>query len=280
MDDKIKNKAIETYAEDLESVLDSNEEGLVRKLIHEQEELDSETRKNSPEAKQNRKFLILSISLLAFGIASLVFFFAQREKASIVEIKPQYKPIIFIEKTEFKDVTGLSKEDVSKTIYSRSNITDAKTGSIEGLYLTENKQIIGLRRVLNLLGSGFYPEDAYVNNNFLMGTMYGEQNDFFVVLEVSAFVDIFDSVRAWEKTMFKDLHGALGIVVNAENNYLLNKPFDDGVLENKNSRILHDNEGNIVLMYIFAKDNYVVITEGEKTAQELISRLSSAKVEK
>ncbi|MBP7006706.1 MAG: hypothetical protein KBC44_02230 [Candidatus Pacebacteria bacterium] len=280
MDDKTKNKAIETYAEDLEGALDSNEEGLVRKLIHEQEELDSETRKNSPEAKQNRTFLILGLSLLAFGIAAMVFFFTQREKASVVEISPQYKPIIFIEKTEFKDVTGLSKEDVAKTIYSRSNITDVKTGSIEGLYLTENKQIIGLRRVLNLLGSGFYPEDAYVNNNFLMGTMYGEDNDFFAILEVSAFVDIFDSVRIWEKTMFKDLHGTLGVVVNAENNYLLNKSFDDGVLENKNSRILHDNEGNIVLMYIFAKDNYVVITEGEKTAQELILRLSSAKVEK
>ena len=106
MDDKTKNKAIETYAEDLEGALDSNEEGLVRKLIHEQEELDSETRKNSPEAKQNRTFLILGLSLLAFGIAAMVFFFTQREKASVVEISPQYKPIIFIEKTEFKDVTG------------------------------------------------------------------------------------------------------------------------------------------------------------------------------
>ena len=78
MEEKTKNKGIETYAGDLASVLDSKEEGLVRKLIHEQEELDSETRKNSPESKQNQKFLFIGLILIIVALGALSFILIRR----------------------------------------------------------------------------------------------------------------------------------------------------------------------------------------------------------
>lgn len=279
MEDKIKNKGIETYADDLASVLESNEEGLIKKIIHEQEEIDSETIKNSPESKRNKIFLIIGVALILITFSMVYILISKKEKSEVVEIKPQYKPIIFTEKTEFKDITDLEKEDIGKLIAREASNTEMKLSTIEGLYLTENKQIIGLRRVLTRLGSGFFPEEAYVSDNFLMGTIYGERNDFFLILQVSAFVDVFDPIRAWEKTMFKDLHTALGMTLSAENNYLLTKPFEDGLFENKNSRVLYDNEGNMIFMYIFAKDNFVVLTESQYSARELLLRLSGVKIE-
>lgn len=280
MEDKTKNKGIETYADDLASVLENNEEGLIKKLIHEQEEIDLKAKKDSPESRQNKKFLIIGIALIFITFSVVYILLSKKEKSEVVEIKSQYKPIIFIEKTEFKDITDLEKEDIGKLIAREADSIEMKSNTIEGLYLTENKQIIGLRRMLVRLGSGFFPEETYVNDNFLMGTLYGDKNDFFLILQVSAFVDVFDPIRSWEKTMFKDLHTALGINLSVENNYLLTKPFEDGLFENKNSRILYDNEGNMLFMYIFAKDNFIVFTESEDSARELLLRLSGVKIEK
>jgi len=43
-----------------------------------------------------------------------------------------------------------------------------QSGGVEGIYLTENKQIIGLRRFLSLIESSFAPggNTLFVNNNF------------------------------------------------------------------------------------------------------------------
>jgi len=80
--------------------------------------------------------------------------------------------------------------------------------------------------------------------------------------------------------MFYDLHGFFGIGITSETNYLLTKNFEDGIVENKNARILYDNEGKIILMYVFADDTSVVITDTQETVHEIMLRLASGQIKK
>lgn len=101
-----------------------------------------------------------------------------------------------------------------------------------------------------------------------------------MLIKVRSMLDAFGSMRAWEEKMFSDLHGFFGITVETANKYLLTKPFDDVVIENKNARVLYDNEGNTVFLYVFADDASIVITDGREAVEELILRLGSSRIRK
>ena len=63
--------------------------------------------------------------------------------------------------------------------------------------------------------------------------------------------------------MFHDLSLLFGVSLSPETNYLFNKDWEDGVIQNKNARILKDEAGNTVLSYVFITNRNVLITNSE-----------------
>jgi hypothetical protein len=166
-----------------------------------------------------------------------------------------------------------------QTVLNEISKTNIRDGGVEGIYLTENKKVVGLRRFITLMNASFVPGDntVFVRDNFLLGVV--KNKGFFMLLKMRSPTDIFGSLRAWEPNLLSDLRGFLGININGGTNYLLTKNFEDGFIQNKNARILYDQNGNIVLMYIFADNNSVIITGSEEAADEIILRLASNQVE-
>ncbi|MFA5777994.1 MAG: hypothetical protein WC870_00660 [Candidatus Paceibacterota bacterium] len=282
--DEVKNKMVQTYAEDMAKVLENDTEGLVKKIIHGEEEHEAEKRNLSPESKKNKLFMFISFLLIVFSLAILSFFFFKKD-INTVPVEKQFVPLVFNDKITFLEVSGFKKEEIMQTVLSEVNTTKVKNGGVEGIYLTENKQIIGLRRFISIIKSNFVPEanSLLVNDNFLMGVVNSKISEtrimgegFFILLKVRSTADIFDALRAWEGKMFFDLRGFLGINLSGETNYLLTKDFEDGIIENKNARILRDKDEKIVLMYVFADENSVVITNSQPAVHEIMLRLASA----
>ena len=200
-------------------------------------------------------------------------------------VEKQFVPIIFNDQSTFLEISTLNKEEIMQTISSEVNNTKVQTGGVEGIYLTENKQIVGLRRFLSLIKSNFIPGDntLFVNDDFMMGAVLTglkstspKAGDFFILLKVRSTVDIFDALRAWEGKMFSDMYKFFGVTISKDTNYLFTKEFQDGVVENKNARILYGQDGQIIMMYIFADDGSVLITDSQPVAHEIMLRLASA----
>src|SRR3989338_7454246 len=103
---------------------------------------------------------------------------------------------------------------------------------------------------------------------------------FLFFIKVRSVPDVFDSFRLWEKKMFFDLHELFGMSLSSEVEYLLTKDFEDGIVENKNARILYSQDAKIVMAYIFADDNSVIVTNTENAAHEIMLRLASSRVKK
>lgn len=280
---KVEHKVVQTYAEDMAGVLENDNQGLIKRIIHEGEEQEQQKKDLSPESQKNKIFLYVSIGLMISALLLLSFLSISKKDTSI-PVEKQFTPLVFSDKSVFFEVSQFKKEEIIQTVLNEINKTSIQPGELEGIYLTENKQIVGLRRFSALIKSNFLPNDntAIVNDNFLMGVVNSDTlpaqtgKGFFILLKTRSSTDIFDSLRSWEEKMFLDLRGFLGINTGGETKYLLTKSFEDGIIENKNARILHDQDGNIVLMYIFADDNSIVITNTQATAHEIMLRLASS----
>jgi flagellar basal body-associated protein FliL len=282
-DEKI-NGAVRTYTEDMAEVLENDTQGLVKKIIHGAKEHEQEQENLSPESKKNKFFMIVSILLIVLALLTLSFFIFKNSVSNTVPVVKQFVPIIFNDQSTYIEVSALNKDEIIQTVLNEINATKVQAGGVEGIYLTENKQMIGLRRFIALIKSSFIPGNntLFVNDNFLMGAVQTglkstspTAGNFFILLKVRSNTDIFNSLRLWEPKLLNDLRGFFGISISSDTSYLLTKSFQDGIVENKNARILYDNNGKIAVMYIFADDNSIVITDSQEAAHEIILRLTS-----
>lgn len=276
------HKIVQTYAEDMASVLAEDKGGLIKKIIHGEEEHDKEKSNLSPQSRKNKIFLTLG-SLFILASVGILFFFLLKREVPSVSVQNQFIPIIFTDKNTIVEISGLKKDEIPKSVLSGPDTGNIKEGGIEAIYLTINKNPVGIREFNKSIEGNFFPsEENFLENNFLMGVVKRStlQNDFFILLKMRSVPDVFNLMREWEKKMFFDLHSFFSLELSPTTKYLLTKEFESGIVENKNARILYDDQKNIVLMYVFANNNSIIITKSEKATKEIMLRLASSEIKK
>lgn len=241
--------------------------------------------------------MLMSILLLFLSFCIIVFLIFFNKDVSI-PITPQFSPIIFTDQTDFSAIDGLTKDNVEKNISNQIDNTKVKIGGIDGIYLTENNKTLSFRDFINFIKASF-PTDkiSLVNDNFLIGITnlplktnsvvqsadtqaIQSKKGLFILIKVRSFSDIFSPMRVWENKMLYDLHGFFNVEITPSTNYLFTKNFEDKIIENKNARILYDNNDKIVLMYVFVDDTSIVITDSIDTTNEVMLRLASSQIKK
>jgi len=288
VDEGVKNKSIETYAEDMAKVIEGTEGGLIKKIIHEQEIHDLEKKNLSPQSKKNQLFMFVGSLLLFLALGLFIFLSFFKDKVSVVNVPMQAVPIIFTDKNYYQDITKLNSVAIAQSVLNEVRGTDVKTGGVEAIYLTLDGKIVGFRHFIQLIEGNFIaPTAPIIDDNFLLGAVRsatpdinGQDKNLFILLRNQSFIDAFDNTRKWEGKMFNDLHGFFGMRISPETKELLTKDFVDGRISNKNARILYDKSGNIVLMYVFADENSVIVSNSEHAVDEVIFRLNSSQISK
>ena len=90
---EIKNKVVETYAEDMARVIGDNKGGLIKKIIHGEEEHEIMKRNLSPESKKNKLYMLFSI-LLVFLASMTLSYFILNTNVKTVPLESKPVPII------------------------------------------------------------------------------------------------------------------------------------------------------------------------------------------
>lgn len=282
--DAVNVPAVETFTNDMVKVIEDSQGGLIRKIIEEQEKHETEKKNFSPQSRRNKNFVLMSLVLILMAVALLAFIYIRKLDQVIPATNVptvESNPIIFTEKTKLVPIDGLNSERIASALWQESNQANIKTGEIESIFTTENTKIVGLRRFTTLLKSAFVPGNSnLVSDQFLMGSVNRGTKGFFILLKVASFADVFEPMRSWEGTMFSELHLLTGQDLNPSTNYLLTKSFEDGFIENKNARILYDSSNTISLMYVFADENDVIISNSPNAIKEVMTRLASSQVKK
>src|SRR3989338_8930044 len=169
------SKIVENYAEDMAKVIEDNKSGLVKKIIHGEEEHEKEKRNLSPESKKNKFFMFFGIIMMMVGMGFL-FFFMSKKEVPTVPVEEQFRPIIFHDTSSFIETNGLTKDRIAQKVRNGVTETEVKAGGVEGIYLTNNKAMMGLREFITRIASSFIPENnpILVDDNFLLGVMNGQ----------------------------------------------------------------------------------------------------------
>ncbi len=286
--DKLKNRDVETLADDMVKVIENDRGGLIKKIIHEEEEHEALKKSLSPESGKNKIFMYSSVALLCIALIVFIVMILISKDGDVVSVIPQIGPNIFLDKTDFKAIDRFTKDKIIEVVSNQSENTNVKMDGVEGIYLTENKKVIGFRRFIDLLEGRLTKSDTEsIGDNFLLGVVNKDMRfvssvsgHFFVLFKVKSFSDVFPVMKNWEGNMLSDLHGFFGVDISPATDYLFVKSFEDGIVENKNARILRDNNGNVILMYVFINDTSVMITNSGQATNEIILRITSSQIRK
>lgn len=288
---KIKHTTVQTYAEDMAKAIEYGQgEGIVKKIIHSDEETQERKKESSPESIKNKLLTLGGLILIIVSLFTLNSFFS-KQTALVVEIPEQFTPLIFTDKSSLVEIKDFSKEKIVETILKELDDITLKNGGVGGIYLTVDKKMIGLREFISSIKGNFVPGSLdFVSDKFLFGFVKTDKNNPFILIKVRSLPEVFEAMRAWETKMFTDIYTIFNTeTINPE--YFSTKTFKDGIVENKNARILYDdtnpenNSNNsldkkIILMYIFADDKSVVITNTKDSAREVLRRLAGSQTEK
>ncbi|MCF7833971.1 MAG: hypothetical protein K9L98_01545 [Candidatus Pacebacteria bacterium] len=283
-DNKPKLKNIETFTDDMVRVLEHEKGGLIKKIIHEEEERDLQKKNLSPESTKNKIFMLIGLFLIIGATGAVFASVFLKENVFTAIVDTQFTPIIFTDKTTFLEIDNLpTKNEVATLFYNQISNTDVKIGGMEGVYFSEGKNVLSSRMFLEKINSSYPLEGINVlKTGFLMGVFKTKENTKhpFILLKARSFTDVFPKMLIWEKSLFADMSNFFGTEITNENIYLTVKPFEDKFIVNKNARILYDKDGNIAMMYVFSSNDSVVITDNIDTAREIILRLLSGKIKK
>ena len=123
----VDTKMIETYADDMAEVIRDDKEGLIKKIIHQEEEREVEKLNLSPQSRKNKLFIILG-SLLMLATVAILFLALTKEDDSTLPIEEQFTPLLFNDKSVFVDISGLNRDKMTEAVLGAIDKSVLKSG--------------------------------------------------------------------------------------------------------------------------------------------------------
>lgn len=238
--------------------------------------------------------LITSIVLIIGAAGAIGFlFFAYKTKTPTVAT-PQYS-IISTEQMRKVDVTNVSGDTFVKQIVENLKdrtadrslteikiVEEIRTGTEQAV----TEQQISSERFMTFMAPRAPSSlSRAFGGPWIFGFYNGDFAEPFVLANLSSFDNAFDGMIKWEKDMAADLQKiflehelTVGTSTEKISPTDINGDFEDMVIKSKNVRVLKDNRGNIILLYSFLNDKYIVITTNDNVFREVLNRFLTSKL--
>jgi|GEM_PF-5503932 len=261
---------VKTYTDDMVRVVEESGGTVVRQVIEAEERVEEE--KRNPEKQKNRIFGILG-SVFTIAAVGILFYFSMNsapEPLPLPEATPGEIEHLKISASTNLEVGGLTKEEVKWAILGASSAISLAPGEIGEIILLEGGEAVGLRHFVAIAGMNLpLSKIDFVEDDFLLGVInWKGTNHTFLLIKSRSFLDIFPALRDWEPKMLEDLSGLFGI-----GPALPARGFQDGIIKNKNARVLTDEGGQTMIMYVFVNDEFTLLMRSQEAVEEIIARI-------
>lgn len=208
---------------------------------------------------------IIALIAILFIVASIglgVFWFFNKKQAqeqSISLIQP-----ILVADDQIEVILDL--ENPQKFL---NNLQNAIQSQIRPNHLLNVFVALDSREFLRMIGVNSPPElvDA-LDSKFMLAKFYLTKDWPILILKIRAYDSAFSGMIKWERTITRDLEEIFS---------LSPKPgfdFQDKEIQNHDTRVLNDKDGNPLLIYSFINRNYLVLTTNEEPLKEIFRRFS------
>lgn len=286
---------VRTYKGDLESAIQANHLSSINIAIAENQKMRDKIADQGTETGENsysksRVIIFISLILIILGIIgiSLTYFFKNQNSDSTVKV--QTLPALIT--TEYKgelNISLVSKDKLISNLAEKLNDTQIPVNNLYNVYLTTGTGTA--RRLITpaefISNMKLQTPDIIARTllpDFMVGMYLFERNLPFAILKTSSFENTYAGMLDWEKNLEQDFKGLFRLPGYEKSGGILDeltpttaKKFEDGIILNKDVRLLHDENNNIILLYGIIDKETVVITVSETAFKEIISRLNKEK---
>lgn len=279
----VSGNTVRTYASDVAEAMKRGQGSMVKIALAEQARRD-EGGDDGADKTTSRKFIALSIGLIALGIViAVVAIIATKKKPVIVVTNAPPPMIITLDDSRRIDITGMTRTTI------KSRISDALTGAtprlntIQSIVPVEQSgdtyTEVSTDRFLTLIESAMPSAlRRTLSPHMVFGVHAFDGNGPFLLLTTDSYATAFDAMLTYERVMFDEFYDIFGLSAT-DYRYLFTSQFQDKVIRNQDTRALLSPEGKPVFFYTFLgeKKNVILIATKESTVDEVVRRLRGTK---
>lgn len=236
--------------------------------------LVSETKTEKLNFKKLTLILLAAIAIGAIAFGGYWLFV--REESDIQQASFSPKPILVADET----VEIIAIPDDSKIFLGAlRSALETPTRINSFLYVSIVKELedggkrsITTKEFFNFAGIKAYvgiPD--YIGDRFMLSKFYFSKEWPILIFKISSYDHVFPGMLKWESSMAEDFQEIFSIE-NIDNSKGF---FEDKEIQNRDTRVLYDTDGNILLIYSFIDKDYMVITVNEEPLKEIYRRFAS-----
>lgn len=277
-------KTIKTYMSDMADTVRANEISVIKVALAEQNKHEREDLYRQAEGTPTKKvfWFIGGLVLIAAAIYG-VYFFSNKKEVNNTVI-PIVKEETLISYDNINSITIKENESFIEKINAERKETGLTANSGLIKYISINRETngviekMGARELFSRIESSA-PSSLIrsISDSFMFG-LYTEEktNDnpgLFIILETNDFNFTYAGMLEWEKTMASDMYDLFKLKTKESKLKISERAWKDIFIDNKDARVLYNEDNEPILYYIFADRDNLVITDNQEAIKEIISRL-------
>lgn len=285
---------LRTYKTDVEELLGSGKGSLIGMAAAEQKKAPAPplaTRGGAGATDDKRLlYLKLSLGLIVLGIIAVAALYFLKGQGSVTPL-PLAQSLITINPTDTTEEITIDSLDRVGLVSKLTGERTQKNVALNTLHLLAfttgkdtAKEVAAARTFLALLGTRASETLLRaLGDKFAYGLHNFRNNQPFLIFSVNDYQNAFAGMLAWESAIQTDLQNffiaalatppAAATTTAALFRASTQAQFVDGVIANKDVRLIRDANGNTVFLYSFVNPKTLVLTTNSDTLKEIMRRL-------
>ena len=272
-------KPLRTYQGDVEKIINENHVSVTTVAVAEQKRKIERNEENTGveySDLKNKIFVSVGIFLFVAGIivvGSIYFVKSKNNPANNPEI--QTTLIGYTDKIDLK-FASTSRTDLIQNMISGKDNYKGKLNSVLYFNFVDGNQKPTIQDVL-LRITPYIPQSLSrsLDKDYMFGVYSYDKNQFFIILTTKDYGTSFAGMLKWENGMAEDLEGMFNIAKNSTSTTAL---FVDESLQNKDLRVLKDENNKTILLYSFINKNTIIITNNEQILTHVFDKYINSKM--
>lgn len=287
-DDLKSLNVLRTYTSDMADMVRTNEASVIKIALAEKNKREQEELIKKVEGTTSKKFIWFLTGIIILAVAIFGIYYSiekKKERETPVKIEPAINSPLIYDSFSKVDIGGYYDSlEILNLIKAELNKA-GDWGKIKLISVvkktTENEYTITTDEFFEAIKSSI-PETLTrsFSDNFIIGGYYPKQLlnqdsseqkrvGTFLVFETKDYNQSYASILVWEKTLLGDLYNLFNIDIRDTNSGLLEKKWQDLIINNRDVRTLNDFQNQKLLYYSFVDKNYLIITDSAEAINEL-----------
>lgn len=273
-------KTVRTYLSDMADTVRNNEISVIKVALAEQNKHEREDIYRKIEGSPTKKifWMIGGIILVALAIYGTYYVLKQKAQQNIPEQIAREKTLLSYDEIYPININNANELADKINIAKKEMDISSNSGFIK--YFSLSKELNGVKEKIPVSeffsGMGFGASSSLVlslSDSYMVGTYKSNIPYLFFIFQTKNYEYSYAGMLDWERTLASDMFYLFDLDTTESRSKLNSRGWKDIIINNKDARVLLNENGKKILYYLFADKNNIVIAENEETIKEIISRL-------